>query len=446
MVLLKEKMNRIELIKEVLETLEDQQIDYCVLRNYNFLIENRNKLYPSEKSIDLVIAEDNFKQFNCLMKELGFRKRKPQFSLKHKAYFKITDEHIISFDVQIGGVYWNDLIYLGEKNIFKNKVKKSFFYVPSNEDTFIMLLVHSILGKRYFKEEYKEIITSLISRINKSFVLSELEKIFNKKIASEIFQLVLDHKFDQILRKKYFFISYFIFKSPTSALSFFKLFYRWIKWRKFLTPYPLISIIGPDGSGKSTFIKELYSFLSSLERKTLVVYSGRGKENIIPINRIGKKYKEKEIRELENNKLTNTPKQIKINKQTKKIVYTLSSFIYALDLMLRLIILFPKRYKKIILSDRYCSDIFLMENVPLLVRKLLLSIFPKPQLTFYVYNSPEILHQRKGHNLENLFWQLKNFEILNKKMGAISIKNDIKEKTILQINHKTISWLLTRWY
>ena len=114
--------------------------------------------------------------------------------------------------------------------------------------------------------------------------------------------------------------------------------------------------------------------------------------------------------------------------------------------MLRLIILFPKRHKKIILSDRYCSDIFLMENVPLLVRKLLLSIFPKPQLTFYVYNSPEILHQRKGQNLENLFWQLKNFEILNKKMGAISIKNDIKEKTILQINHKTISWLLTRWY
>ena len=69
MVLLKGKMNRIELIKEVLETLEDQQIDYCILRNYNFLIENRNKLYPSEKSIDLVIAENNFKQFDGLMKE-----------------------------------------------------------------------------------------------------------------------------------------------------------------------------------------------------------------------------------------------------------------------------------------------------------------------------------------------------------------------------------------
>ena len=61
------------------------------------------------------------------------------------------------FDIQVGGIHWNDMPYLGEE-VLNNRVKKSYFYVPSDNDTFVMLLTHSILGKRYFKPKYKKIL------------------------------------------------------------------------------------------------------------------------------------------------------------------------------------------------------------------------------------------------------------------------------------------------
>ena len=70
--------------------------------------------------------------------------------------------------------------------------------------------------------------------------------------------------------------------------------------------------------------------------------------------------------------------------------------------------------KKVVITDRYCSDILLMKNVPLGLKRSLLKLFPKPTITFYLYNSPRILHQRRPQeSVEELSRQLKLFEELN---------------------------------
>ena len=118
-------MSVINIIKDVLEKLNINNVSYCILRNYDFLVEERKPIKDSEKSIDLVVAEKDYIQFSRTLKSLGFIKRKQQFSLKHKAFFKIdNDLEIVSFDVQVGGVHWNDMCYLHVNIILKNKIKK----------------------------------------------------------------------------------------------------------------------------------------------------------------------------------------------------------------------------------------------------------------------------------------------------------------------------------
>jgi len=287
-------MNRIAALQFIFTQMNEHRIEYVVLRNYDFLLQNRETLVQSEKSIDLAVSAPSLPLFEEEMRKLGFLRRQPQFSLKHVAYFRIDYPAIISFDVQVGGVYWNDMVYLDEKYIIKNRIKKSFLYVPSDNDTYVMLLAHSILGKRYFKPEYKEKLASLAFQVDKGYILKHLSGIFGKKAASELFLLVQNKKFYAILRKKYYYIAYFILRSPRHIITFTLLFFRWLRWKRFFRPAPLISFIGPDGAGKSTMVKALAEYLHHEGRKAAIIYTGRGRGNFLPISAVGRAYKRTE--------------------------------------------------------------------------------------------------------------------------------------------------------
>lgn len=437
-------MGRILIIKNVIAALNKGGVSYCILRNYDFLLEERPELKPSEKSIDMVVSKYDYLKFHQILMSCGFTKRKnPSFSLKHVPYFLINDNEIISFDVQIGGVHWNDICYLDEKFILKNRIKKSFFYVPSDNDTFVMLLVHSILGKRYFKPEYQEIILSLKERVDKGYIIERLMEIFSLKEANKLYELAKKGKFTEILNRKYCLIFKFIISSKENIAIFTSLFFRWLKWKKIGKSYPLISIIGPDGGGKSTAVENLSVFLQEHDRKVSVIYTGRGRSHILPVTKLGRIYKSKE------RKKDGIVKLKKPHVLFRKFLYTLAAPVFAFDLLLRYyFIMLPKRKKKfIVITDRYCSDIFLMENVPLFFRKFLLRLFPKPTLTFYLYNTPEVLHQRRPEeSIEGLKRQLGLFKDLSSYLGAINIKTDNESETSEKITEEVMAYLLHNWY
>ena len=182
---------QINFIREVLQEFDDNHINYCLLRNYQFLL---GSLEPVE-SMDTVISKEDMPKANQILTNFNFIQRKQQFSLQHKAYFKIFNSKVLSFDIQVGGVHWNDMRYLDEI-ILKNRVKKDFFYVPSDNDTFVMLLTHSILGKRYFKPKYQQILRSLV--IDENYVLKHLSRIFNKNIAKNLLHSIKENSFHKI--------------------------------------------------------------------------------------------------------------------------------------------------------------------------------------------------------------------------------------------------------
>lgn len=433
-------MERITLIESVLGELEQRNIAYGVLRNYDFLLERRTELRPSEKSMDVVVSHADFSRFEGTMKEFQFQKRTPQFSRKHHAYFHIIEGgDVVSFDVQVGGVYWNDMQYMDEKAILGNRIKRAFLYVPNDNNTFVMLLVHSILGKRYFKPEYREQLQKLFSRISKEHVQDKLKGIFTSGTATELLDLVSKNYFDAIIHRKNKYILTFLLRKQR-LLTFLPLVFRWLKWKRFLQPYPLISIIGPDGAGKSTLAAALAEYLRGHHRKVEVIYTGRGRNQLLPFGTLGRKYKAKE--KLQDG-LTK-PKRWK-----RRLIYTCAAPIFALDLWLRYWLhIFPARlHRKIVITDRYGSDIVLMKHVSLRFKQFLLWFFPTPTMTFYLYNTPKILHQRREEEpVEELERQLQLFETFVQEFHAEKIKTTDVETVQQQVFSTVISYLYREWY
>lgn len=441
-----EQKKQIEFIKKIVVRFEAEGIRYCLLRNYEFL---QGEPLPIE-SMDTLVAREDLPKIHQILLAEGFQKRKSQFSLKHQAYFKLDtfDQKLqkVSFDFQVGGIHWNDLPYLGEEVLAK-KIKKDYFYVPANNDTFVMLLVHSILGKRYFKTKYQQILQKI--EIDQKEVIKKLAKIFNRKIALNLFNLARTGQFHRM--KCYPLIIYFLFKKPGRLISFTCLFFRWLKWKQFFAAYPLISLIGPDGAGKSTMAKKLAEFLRENDKKVAVIYAGRGKGQILPFRKIGNQYKKKEkkrdlqnIQKRQNNFLKNRKISFK-----RRLLYLTALPIYALDLLLRywLQIMPKRRRRKVVITDRYCSDLFLMENVPLFIKQGILKLFPKPTLIFYLYQTPEVLRQRRPEETkEELERQLNLFEKMKKELKMREILSEDLEQDSLLLKKIVFAKMLREWY
>lgn len=427
---------RVEELKKILETFNQEKINYCILRNYEFLYDFS---YPFE-SLDTIVSKTDFRRLEKVLHNFGFNKRKQQFSLTHQAYYKFIDGKPISFDLQVGGIHWNDMVYLNEK-ILINKIRKRFFYIPSDNDTFVMLLVHSILGKRYFKPKYQQILFSLYLQVNRSYVALQLSRIFNRQITKNLLSSVKNNHFNQI--KTLPLVFYFIFSKFTHPFTFTALTWRWFKQRK--NPFrlaPLISLIGPDGAGKSTAVNGLIEHLQKSSRKVSLIYTGRGRNHILPITILGKKYKKKETETFGDKE-----EQLKRKPSLKtKVTYTLAAPIFTLDLLLRYWLrIFPQRLKKkIVITDRYCSDIILMKNVSFAFKRFLLSLFPKPTISVLLYNSPEILHQRRP--AESIIELERQMAIFRRFRYSLALKTNHKEKDTIRVIEFVLGRLYYRWW
>ncbi len=423
-------------------------MQYAILRNYDFLLEGRTELRPEEKSIDMAVAGKDKEPLEAVLKQHGFLRRLPQFSLAHQAYFRI-DKEIVSFDIQFGGVHWNDMCYLDEKYLLANRIKKDFFYAPSISDRYIMLLLHSLLGKRRFKPEYREFLEQHKEQAANPYVLERAAGIFGVALARQMMHDAGHCKFQALVRKKYYYISYFIFSSWKRMGIFFPLILRWLRWKRPFSPYPLVSFIGPDGAGKSTLAQGLQPYLAAQGRRAAIVYTGRGKGQLLPVRRIGNLYKSQERKKDAARHAEKTP----ADKPGRKLLYSLWSLVTAADLALRYaFLIFPRRrFRRWVITDRYTSDLLLMEHVPVRLKKFLASFFPLPTITFYVYQDAEVLHERRpAESLEGLQKQLRQFEEIRQRMGAlgsitIRIRTEDKEQSARQVQERVMEYAYRNW-
>ncbi len=413
-------MNQKEYYLNILELFHEQGIRYVLLRNYEFLCNDE----PSD-GLDLTVAQGDMKKLSKVLRESGFCERKQQFSLLHRAFFKLEQGKRVSFDVQVGGIYWNDMKYLGEEVLTRRDRKEKFFTL-SPEDTAVMLITHSILGKRFFKAKYQQHITSSLHYD----VETPLSRIFSPSLARRIILMSKEGTLDSL--NPYPFIAYFIFKKPQRIIIFARLLLRWVVWKKPLMPAPLITIVGPDGAGKSTAVKSLASFLAGRGRSVRVIYTGRGRGHLLPITKVGKAYKKRERKTHHRSSL--------------HLAYLLAAPLFALDLWLRYWLkIFPQRMRRrIVITDRYCSDIITLKHVPVRFKKFLASLFPSPTISIYLYNTAEVLHQRRPE--ESLSWLEQQLRMYELSKYSLRLKTTNEENDTLRIIDVVESRLLADWW
>ncbi len=420
-------MKTVQTIKKVLTEFNKNKVKYCILRNYEFLTDKKQK--PG-LDLDISIAIEDKSKAEQILSKYNFIKKPKQFSRKHQGYSYFSKEELLKlgFDVQWNGVVWNDMYYLNS-SIYNRRKKVAYFYVLSDEDAFIMYLCHSILGKRFFKQKYRQKLLGLSNKdLDFNYITNHLNKTFkNRSIGKKLVYLVKNNQFDRILNIKNRLITKFIF--PNHTFHFISLFFRWFNEKILTKKQPLIAIIGPDGAGKSTAVQNITKILQQNNRKVAQIYLGRGKSHLLPINKTGKAVYER----------------IKTNqsKSLVKTIYYLAAPIYTLDLLLRyLFIVRPKRKNNIIVTDRYATDIYLMPKISNNFRLFLFSLFPKPTLTFYLFNDPNTLYNRKKQqSVEELKQQLAFFDKIAKRLNAIKIKTDKKEQVTAEISEKIFNYL-----
>jgi thymidylate kinase len=425
----------------ILKKLTKAGIKYVLIRNFDCLV--KNKPYD-EKDIDILISKKDNKKINKLMQEQRFKKLLICPAAGHQGFVKYVNRHFLSVHLHVGGVSGANIPYLDAESVLSRKKEKNSLFIPSEEDRLLALLLHGFLDSCTFKPRYCRKMTMLLKKdLDFDYISLKISEISNKKFADKIIKYLKQENYKKLekIRKK--FRAEFANGSKSRKIHLLKskiIKYAWMAKRFFMNA-PLVSFIGMDGTGKTTQTNLLKQRLDNSLITNAVIYTGRGRNNILPIQFFGQKY-EKIEKKRQNNKNQDKKDQTSLK---KKIIYTLAAPVFAFDLFLRYwVVIWPTRkIKQIVITDRYSTDILLMANVPMLFKKIMYPFFPKPSLTVYLYNDPKILCRRKkGHPLEDLYRQKRIFSKINKKIKPWKIKSEEIDKIVEKISRKILNSLI----
>lgn len=416
-------------VKKVLNCLEYNNLDYVILRNFDFL--NQGISY-SGKDVDICVQKKDSQNLNYLFKQLGFIKYPINPFSNHDGYIKFipSELKLLFFHVHYDGVTGINLQYLPFNVVNNNKIKLNGVYVTSNENLFLVILLHSILDKKRFRHDYIEQLKYLLSSTDLDLVYIEsiLSTIFSNDISKKIIFLLNNHNFSQLEVESKNIYNNFLNNYSNLYFNLFKVYVLGGIWKLFyiLKPKSLISFIGIDGSGKTTISNKIVKILNDNGLSSKYVYTGRGKNNILPIFQISSKV-------INSTRHSNNL----INQNSKNnVLRTVSCFVFSFDLLLRYFFqILPLRIKNnFVITDRYFTDILLMKSVPMFLKQIMYSIFPKPTKTYYLFNDLHILHSRKkDHDLYDLKRQELIFTKINYFVKPIVIKNENIDNSLRQI-------------
>ena len=421
-------------VHRVLKLINSKKIDYLLIRNFERILQNKQY---QEKDVDILIGANNKRKVINLFIKQGFTKLFICPSAGHYGFVKYINGKFLSFHLHIGGVSGSNISYLDSNSVFGRRKQVKKIYIPSEEDQLLILILHSFLDSGIIKQKYRKTINNLLKKqLDWGYLNEKLVEQSNPAFADKILGYLKTKKYKKLENLRSRFRKQFYYHSLNRILRLWKIkmhYYLWVIYRLFRNA-PLLSFIGMDGTGKTTMTKLLKQRLDNSLITNTLIYTGRGRNNILPIQFFGRRYVKIKSKSQKDNK------KIKlVNKRniSTKIIHTLTAPIFAFDLFLRYwLTIWPKRKtKQIVITDRYSTDIFLMANVPMMLKKIMYLFFPKPSFTIYLHNHPKTLHRRKKeHPIDDLYRQKKLFFGINKKVKPIKIKSAGVDKTLNKIS------------
>ena len=411
-------MNSRGTVLKILGKFEQSKVNYAIMRNWEFLSKEVNL----GKDIDIVIDSKSVGNIAKLLIKEGYTRENISPYSHHFGYAKYFPKELklVKFHFHVGGISGRHVNYLSAEQLLSRRKKIGKYYIMSPEDLYISLILHSPGSKRYSK------VVNKLKNLDEEYLKLNLVNIFGHSFGAEVF----DSEFSNLRAIKNRIRSKVFWNDPLGALYVIGMSVFWYV-PKLIRGAPVISFIGMDGSGKTTATSKMIDLLKVHRIKSELVYVGRGRGNILPIQFFGRKYKRRE------KQIDSDSKKSGNVKFSRKVVYSLAAPVFYLDFLLRYFKVFvARRTKKLVITDRFATDFLIMKNVPLWLRKLLYILSPKPNVVIYLYNSPKVLYKRKpGHPAGDLERQEKLYSMVLKQVKKVhKVKSLNENQTIRDVS------------
>jgi thymidylate kinase len=395
---------------QLLAALAANQIPYVLLRDK-----------PDASGIhdlDLLIDETKSREFLVLCRQHGFRLiRNGRLNPGKLLLLRWQSEGPLLLDVHQRLVV-RGVEYLDAQRVLSRRRADGGFFFPGREDHFLTLLFHNILGKGAIQAKHREQLAALLSQpLDERYLAQHAADFGLQKTLAAVRQ-----RFEELQQKPELVRS-------LSAASYRQIYrQRPVNWlrRQILQIKAstqkwcgarrgvLVVLLGPDGCGKSTLIRQLRESLRAAALTTDTVYLGPWGQSVLPLqkllNRLNIKPYRAEDKAFYSGKTAKRqmPHGLALWKQNAKAwLYYLA---VALELWYRyFVIVLPKlRQGRVVLADRYIYDFLVGHKSRPMdyhwgIRRWLCRRYPRPQLALLLDAPSEVIHRRKPQfSMENL--------------------------------------------
>tara|TARA_Y100000310_G_scaffold249098_1_gene255115 strand:- start:3354 stop:4718 length:1365 start_codon:yes stop_codon:yes gene_type:complete len=390
-------------IMKVLDVFYKNELNYILFKcEHIFLGQNKN--------LDILFANSvDYNRAAIILKQRGFKLRLSEKVEKYKQMFcGIIDNVMYSIHLH-REVAWHGILALDKAPIFARKKElNNLIIIPSLEDSVLIHAGHVLFENFKITAKEKQFFER-ISECDMDYINLQLQR--NKWKSG--FNLVLSGNL-QMSKVFTAWMRKIVFEQKTMLYLFGKITKAVFRKLDFRRKGCLISLIGVNGTGKSTMCRKL---LEDFERDTKhlgidrhLYYFGWNPTFVLT-KVISKLLKRKDKQLFKETVLTTNVKKKKKEslsiKQEILFLYQFFEFYYRYMKIIR-----PKlKRSSLVVTDRYFYDIY--GQFPYAKKSfifpMLLKIFPKPDYTFLLDADPVEL-QKRGKTDKTVVGKVENIE------------------------------------
>lgn len=248
-------------VVDTLRRIDDHNIPYCVLRNFEFVEGG-----PMHGDIDILVPKEKQEELNSVFQNEGYYRYTGDTTCQTRYLTYLPEERtLVVVDIYWNNPTYNGLPFLDGNRVLANRKHHEEIWIPSDEDLFVELIFHSVLNKNKYRDRYRRRLSQLRGSVVESTVVDHARSVFGSK-GAEAAELALDGQLDKILSMKWSLVSAGLRQKPLAGVSLFRnlVLLREIERpvksflnRLRLTSTPIVAVLGPDGVGKSTAVAKV---------------------------------------------------------------------------------------------------------------------------------------------------------------------------------------------
>lgn len=410
-------------------------IQYVVLRGYDKIPDRITG------DIDIMIAREDFSKFSKVIDTIKATYGLFEMERIDREYVRMFrllrtapgNNFALKIDIHFEENF-RGAAYIKGEDILTRKIQYNQIFIPSYEDQVCINLFQGLLGMGYVTEKRIGQINALLNKVNWIELEGMIKSILNPGLGSELSKYLENRSYSKISQlantyRRIIWTNTFKEAPKYTIISSTNYLYKNLRY-KILPPGVFIALIGPDGAGKSTAIKNVTNFLDQ------VVING---------NSCVIAWKPEYLKRLatlkKDTSLDKLSKEEKANYIPGRISSLFRFIYYCLDYILghymrNRRILEAEGY---VLYDRYSYDYVVQPanrsfiNLNGKVKNLISYFVPKPDLTIYFSANAEVLFARKQEEtLEELKDLVKRYEEYTSNNGNIVKINALNDVSTVE--------------